>query len=128
MQAIQTQYREKLQLEKRVILSALQQPADAAGIHGPRDVTHQLRKRMLEELGRIDHAIEHIEQGCFGQCQECGQSIDPDRLVVLPTAELCVRCQHGLEEDSARQHLLKRSSAPPPGRTRIRVSGETTRP
>lgn len=128
MQAIRTQCREKLQSERRVILSALQQPAADGEVHAPHAVTHQLRQRMLEELARIDRAITRMAQGCFGQCQECGQPIDPDRLHVLPTAELCVRCRHGLEKDGAGHHLLKRSGTPPLGRARNGASGETARP
>jgi RNA polymerase-binding protein DksA len=46
-----------------------------------------------EQLEQIDLALERLERGTYGLCQECRQPIPPARLEILPYALLCVRCQ-----------------------------------
>ena len=44
-------------------------------------------------LEQIERALERLEKGAYGQCSNCGRPINSDRLQVLPSAELCIRCQ-----------------------------------
>jgi DnaK suppressor protein len=43
-------------------------------------------------LDQVDAALARIEQGTFGKCENCGQSIAEPRLSALPYAALCVEC------------------------------------
>jgi RNA polymerase-binding transcription factor DksA len=43
-------------------------------------------------LGQIDGALERIEDGSYGLCEECGMKIAKPRLEAIPYAALCVRC------------------------------------
>jgi len=43
-------------------------------------------------LTRIDKALMRIEDGGFGVCEECGESIAEGRLAAVPYAELCINC------------------------------------
>lgn len=43
-------------------------------------------------LDRIEAALERIEDGTYGQCEECGTRIPKARLTAIPYATLCVRC------------------------------------
>lgn len=56
---------------------------------------NEMRKRLLieakEEIGYINHALERIETGDYGQCEECGEDIDPKRLEAVPYATLCMQ-------------------------------------
>ncbi|WP_434353995.1 TraR/DksA C4-type zinc finger protein [Psychrobacter sp. HD31] len=56
---------------------------------------NEMRKRLLieakEEIGYINHALECIETGDYGQCEECGEDIDPKRLEAVPYATLCMQ-------------------------------------
>lgn len=49
------------------------------------------------ELARLlkdtERALARIENGTYGICADCGQSISPERLAVMPTASLCASCQ-----------------------------------
>ena len=49
------------------------------------------------ELRRIRQAIERIDEGSYGECDRCGETIHPDRLAALPTASLCIRCASAAE-------------------------------
>lgn len=51
-----------------------------------------------QELEAIDDALERIERGDFGRCEECGQAIGAKRLEALPCARRCIGCQRALEE------------------------------
>lgn len=44
-------------------------------------------------LYHIDQALERIEEGTYGQCEDCGGEIGFDRLVALPHARLCIKCK-----------------------------------
>lgn len=52
-----------------------------------------LQQRILEQLAEIDHALEKLEKGTYGQCDRCGKAIDPARLEALPQASLCLKCK-----------------------------------
>lgn len=46
-----------------------------------------------EQLQQIDKALERLDDGTYGLCQECHEPINPERLEILPYALLCVSCQ-----------------------------------
>jgi DnaK suppressor protein len=51
--------------------------------------------RLLEE---ITAALERIQQGTFGRCEECGGPIAPrERLKELPYTRYCVACAQKLD-------------------------------
>jgi RNA polymerase-binding transcription factor DksA len=50
-------------------------------------------------LDQIDGALKRIEDGSFGQCEECGMKIPKPRLEAIPYATLCVQCASQQEED-----------------------------
>ena len=46
---------------------------------------------------RVVEALERIEDGTYGKCQECGQSIGKARLSAVPYTLFCIRCERQLE-------------------------------
>ena len=42
-------------------------------------------------------ALSKVEDGSYGTCETCGASIAPERLEIIPEANLCVTCQKRLE-------------------------------
>ncbi len=46
----------------------------------------------LEEIAQIDRALSRIEDGSFGQCQNCGKAIDEARLQAIPYTSSCIAC------------------------------------
>ena len=45
-----------------------------------------------DTLGMIESALERIEDGLYGLCQDCGSSIPKTRLNALPYTPFCVKC------------------------------------
>jgi DnaK suppressor protein len=52
-----------------------------------------LEKQIREQLTEVEHALHKFEEGTYGSCDNCGQSIDPARLEALPQANLCLKCK-----------------------------------
>ncbi len=51
-----------------------------------------------EELQEIEEALERIDDGTFGICDECDKVIPKTRLNAIPWALLCVTCKSKEEE------------------------------
>ena len=82
-------------------------PAGAEGIEvdideGFADSGHATAERsqlisLVEQL-RDAHAdtvraLRKIEEGTYGRCERCGETIPPERLEAMPRARLCVPCK-----------------------------------
>lgn len=52
-------------------------------------LVEELRSMYAEVLG----ALERLEAGTYGTCENCGKTIPIERLEALPTARLCVDCK-----------------------------------
>lgn len=46
-------------------------------------------------LIQVNEALQRFEEGTFGVCENCGQSIDPARLKAIPYTALCMKCAQG---------------------------------
>jgi RNA polymerase-binding transcription factor len=56
--------------------------------------------RRMRELRAVNQALDDLEAGRYGTCQECGEPIAKARLRALPFATRCVACQAALEVGS----------------------------
>lgn len=52
-------------------------------------------RRRQERDHRITVALERMDEGEFGYCQECGDEIDVKRLTFDPTVPTCIACAKG---------------------------------
>ena len=73
---------------------------DSADNERDRQLSHILNDRDRTKLIAIDEALERIEDGSYGICEECGKKIAPNRLKVMPFADLCVPCKSNMEKQS----------------------------
>jgi DnaK suppressor protein len=62
----------------------------------------RLRNRETLYIKKIDEALKRIEDGIFGECDDCGDDIELRRLEARPTATLCVSCK----EEQERREIL----------------------
>jgi len=51
-----------------------------------------------EELEAIEEALLRLENGSYGHCEVCGQSIEPRRLEIMPETPLCRNCMSHREK------------------------------
>ena len=59
--------------------------------------TFRLRGREKTFLEKIDRALARIDDGTFGICEECSESIAVKRLEARPETTLCIRCKEDQE-------------------------------
>jgi DnaK suppressor protein len=59
--------------------------------------TFRLRGREKSFLDKIEKALAKIEDGSFGNCEECGEEITAKRLEARPETTLCIRCKEDQE-------------------------------
>jgi DnaK suppressor protein len=43
-------------------------------------------------IGEVDRALEKLDEGTYGTCDDCGREIGPERLEAAPWAALCIDC------------------------------------
>jgi RNA polymerase-binding transcription factor DksA len=51
-----------------------------------------LRERAEQHLVEIDQALDQLDKGAYGRCENCGNPIEPERLAVLTHTTLCSQC------------------------------------
>jgi DnaK suppressor protein len=83
-----------------------------------REMSNQIRYSLLErkneELEKIQYLIDSIlRDEDFGICEDCGKRIPEERLLIVPEATRCVRCQRKTEKLDSRKSLPKRSHDSP---------------
>jgi RNA polymerase-binding protein DksA len=67
------------------------------------DLDIQEAGRDVEELNDIEAALRRMDEGSYGDCDECGQEIGFARLEVQPTATRCIADQEKFEKTFAQR-------------------------
>jgi DnaK suppressor protein len=66
--------------------------ADIGSDNFEQEFTLSLMENEGVTLDQIESSLERIEEGTYGQCEECGVKIPKARLNAIPYATLCIRC------------------------------------
>lgn len=69
--------------------------ADAAIIVENDEVLQAIEKSAAAELARIEWALARMDAGIFTVCEDCGATIECERLKIVPYATRCSRCEPG---------------------------------
>jgi len=77
-------------------------PADRATAESDRSFTLRIRDRERRLIRKIQAALQRIDDGSYGICEECGEDIGVPRLKARPVTKLCINCKSKQEED---EHL-----------------------
>ena len=107
LRAIEQQLRSRLAEAEDQIAELTKPPEAAADIgFGKRigDGTNEAISRFTE-VGvandihtiekRIERALEKLDEGTYGTCDECGDGIAAGRLRAAPESTLCIQCAQG---------------------------------
>nr|NIT14876.1 TraR/DksA family transcriptional regulator [Candidatus Dadabacteria bacterium] len=70
---------------------------DHASNDRDRELALMFTDRERTKLVQIDEALKRIEEGGYGECDNCMDEIGEDRLRVMPFAKLCLSCKIELE-------------------------------
>ncbi|MBI5640133.1 MAG: RNA polymerase-binding protein DksA [Nitrospirae bacterium] len=72
---------------------------DQASAETDRNFMLRLRGREQRLLKKIDEAVDRIDAGTFGICDDCGNEIDVKRLEARPVTTMCIECKTIQEEE-----------------------------
>ena len=61
----------------------------------------RMRERNNGLVRKIEQALEKIDNGTFGICEECEEDIPEGRLKARPITSLCISCKSKQETDEA---------------------------
>jgi DnaK suppressor protein len=64
------------------------------------EYVYMIGERLRQRLFLIEEALDAIENGDYGICAECEEPINEKRLLLMPFALLCVRCQSEIERQA----------------------------
>ena len=68
-------------------------PADTAAANADRQLELRTKDRLRKLLAKVDKAIERIDNGTYGYCEETGDPIRVGRLSARPIATLSIEAQ-----------------------------------
>ena len=72
--------------------------ADLGSDNFEQEFTLSLMETEEGTLEKIESALERIEDGGYGVCEECGLKIPKKRLNAIPFAVMCVKCASQYEQ------------------------------
>lgn len=55
--------------------------------------TSAIKEQYDRKIIQTKKALSRIKIGKYGICEDCGEMIDTDRLMIYPEATLCAKCQ-----------------------------------
>ena len=106
------EYRKRLLQQKKMLersaLSAVEQGRETS-IDDSADATDQAvlsyEKEFLfsrgtqthGQLAQVKSALERMQDGTYGECIECGETIGAKRLEAVPWTSYCIACQEKIE-------------------------------
>ncbi|WP_282004368.1 TraR/DksA family transcriptional regulator [Propioniciclava sinopodophylli] len=68
-------------------------PADVGSTNFERDQEMSLVQNARDLLEQATNALRLFDAGQYGWCENCGEPIGKDRLMVFPRATMCVTCK-----------------------------------
>ena len=78
-------------------------PADIGSAEEQRQWQLRLLEREKKLLDKIDQALERLARGEYGWCAETGEPIGLKRLLLRPTATLCIEAKERQEQREKHQ-------------------------
>jgi DnaK suppressor protein len=74
-------------------------PTDRASAESDRSFELRIRDRERKLLNKIKEAIERIDNGTYGICDDCGDDIAVERLDARPVTTYCIDCKTRQEQE-----------------------------
>jgi DnaK suppressor protein len=72
-------------------------PSDRATMESNRNSMLRIRDRERKLIFKIQEALQRLDAGEYGICEECGEEIGIERLKARPVTTLCIECKSSQE-------------------------------
>ncbi len=86
----------------------LPDPSDRAQAESGSGFDLRMRDRDRKLINKIQEALERIEGGTFGICEDCGLPIEEKRLRARPVTSQCIDCK---EDSELRENRMRETAA-----------------
>jgi len=84
---------EQLEMDKHRAKAPLSADSEEQAVELQNDeVVNALDAMESKELNLVMAALKKIEDGSYGECSSCGESISSNRLKAVPFATTCINC------------------------------------
>ena len=90
----------------QISLEKTEDEGDLATINHNKDILYHLHESDFQRLRFIEQALKALDRGQYGDCVRCGEDIDEKRLIAVPWATLCIRCQEEAEKEQTLSDLV----------------------
>ncbi|MDI9834251.1 TraR/DksA family transcriptional regulator [Streptomyces sp. KAU_LT] len=105
LQGEETRLRDEITSSERALAGLMRDSGDGAGDDqadtGAKNITREhelaLAANAREMLTQTEHALERLDAGTYGLCENCGNPIGKARMQAFPRATLCVECKQKQE-------------------------------
>ncbi|MFI5495642.1 TraR/DksA family transcriptional regulator [Actinoplanes sp. NPDC051859] len=71
--------------------------ADSGSKTAERDAATSLLRTLLDRRTQAELAMQRLDEGTYGNCENCANPIPVERLEVFPSATTCVHCKANRE-------------------------------
>jgi DnaK suppressor protein len=88
----------KLDEDPRMSTLSTMDMGDLSQLDLDEDIDYTLLNMHIERLREVEDALDRLEEGTYGVCEDCGAPINLERLKVLPFTTCCVQCQEKREQ------------------------------
>jgi DnaK suppressor protein len=87
---------------------------DQAQISHDEFISLKMNNLDYSQLRMVDEALERLDAGDYGICLACEEAVAPKRLLAVPWARYCIKCQDtaGAEMDRERVDNFSRIPVP----------------
>ena len=68
-------------------------------------ISSRITQRQSNMIRKIKFALEKLNTGSYGICEECGEEISHQRLIARPMATLCINCKREQELMEKKRNL-----------------------
>jgi DnaK suppressor protein len=115
----ETEYSEMLSADNFIELM------DRAEWEMSNQIKFSLLEKKNEELEKVKHLMSRIlTDEEFGSCEDCGERIPEERLLIVPETTRCVPCQSETETRDSRRSMLERSRSSNTHKKRLELEDE----
>jgi DnaK suppressor protein len=97
-QEVKQQLRSNIGDGYQEMLAAARDEEDQATVSLMAETNLTLLGPKRQELEAIEEALHRLDNGTYGYCEVCGQSIEPRRLEIMPETPLCRNCMSHREK------------------------------
>jgi len=78
--------------EQEVLKENVYETSDLANKYEAREDLHFQKEALEKRLEILERVLKKIDEGTYGKCEKCGQTIEEKRIILDPSALYCRKC------------------------------------